>query len=172
MRFGTRLVDSRSVGVSASPAAAFAPIRRIGGTKGWYFADVLWWLRDFMDLLVGGVGMRRGRRNDEALTAGDALHFWRVEAFEPDRRLSLVAEMKVPGRAWLQFEVEPIGAQPDARRSNIHQTAIFDPQDWAVFSTGTRCIPFIAGSLPECFVRSRPERRLNQTQLVKAAKLL
>jgi uncharacterized protein YbjT (DUF2867 family) len=127
VRFGTRLVDSRALSVSASPASAFAPIRRIGGTNGWYFAGLLWWLRGFLDLLVGGVGMRRGRRDAETLTAGDALDFWRVEAFEPDRRMSLVAEMKVPGRAWLQFEVEPIGAQPDSPRSNIHQTAIFDP---------------------------------------------
>jgi uncharacterized protein YbjT (DUF2867 family) len=127
VRFGTRLVDSRTLSVSASPASAFAPIRRIGGTNGWYFAGLLWWLRGFLDLLVGGVGMRRGRRDAETLTAGDALDFWRVEAFEPDRRLSLVAEMKVPGRAWLQFEVEPIGAQPDSQGSNIHQTAIFDP---------------------------------------------
>lgn len=127
VRFGTRLVDSRTLGVSASPAAAFAPIRRIGGANGWYFANVLWWVRGFLDLLVGGVGVRRGRRNAETLTAGDALDFWRVEAFEPDRRLSLVAEMKVPGRAWLQFQVEPIGAQPDSARSNIRQTAIFDP---------------------------------------------
>ena len=90
-------------------------------------------------------------------------------SFEPDRRLSLVVEMKVPGRAWLQFEVEPIGSQTDSQRSNIHQTAISTPQAWAVFSTGTPCIPFIAGFLPECFVRSRPERSLNQAQLVKAA---
>jgi uncharacterized protein YbjT (DUF2867 family) len=127
VRFGTRLVDSRSLSVSASPAAAFAPIRRIGGTNGWYFANALWWLRGFLDLLVGGVGVRRGRRNAETLTVGDALDFWRVEAFEPDHRLSLVAEMKVPGRAWLQFEVEPIGTQSDSQRSKIHQTAIFDP---------------------------------------------
>ncbi len=127
VRFGTRLVDSRSLSVSASSAAAFAPIRRIGGTNGWYFANALWWLRGFLDLLVGGVGVRRGRRNAETLTVGDALDFWRVEAFEPDHRLSLVAEMKVPGRAWLQFEVEPIAVEPGSQRSNIHQTAIFDP---------------------------------------------
>jgi hypothetical protein len=127
LRFGTRLVDSRSLSVSASPAAAFAPIRRIGGTNGWYFANALWWLRGFLDLLVGGVGVRRGRRNAETLTVGDALDFWRVEGFDPNHRLSLVAEMKVPGRAWLRFEVEPIGAQPDSQQSTIHQTAIFDP---------------------------------------------
>ena len=127
VRFGTRLVDSRSLSVSASSAAAFAPIRQIGGTNGWYFANALWWLRGFLDLLVGGVGVRRGRRNAETLIAGDALDFWRVEAFEPDHRLSLVAEMKVPGRAWLQFEVERIALEPGSQRSNIHQTAIFDP---------------------------------------------
>lgn len=127
VRFGTQLVDSRTLRVSVPPAAAFAPIRQIGGTNGWYFADFLWWLRGFLDLLVGGVGMRRGRRNAETLTVGDALDFWRVEAFEPDRRLNLVAEMKVPGRAWLQFEVEPIASQPHSQESNIHQTAIFSP---------------------------------------------
>ena len=127
VRFRTRLVDSRTLRVSASPAAAFAPIRRIGGANGWYFAGVLWWLRGFLDLLVGGVGMRRGRRNTQTLAVGDALDFWRVEAFDPDHRLSLVAEMKVPGRAWLQFEVEPISPQPNSQGSNIRQTAIFDP---------------------------------------------
>src|SRR5579872_5098021 len=100
---------------------------QLGGANGWYFAGVLWWMRGFLDLLVGGVGMRRGRRNAQTLAVGDALDFWRVEAFEPDRRLSLVAEMKVPGRAWLQFEVEPIGAHPNSQGSTIRQTAIFDP---------------------------------------------
>ncbi len=127
VHFGTRLVDSRTLRVSASPAAAFAPIRRIGGSNGWYFATVLWRLRGFLDILAGGVGMRRGRRNPETLTVGDALDFWRVEVFEPDHRLSLVAEMKMPGRAWLQFEVEPTDAGPDFHKSNIRQTAIFDP---------------------------------------------
>jgi len=127
VRFGTRLVDSRTLRVSVTPAAAFAPIRRIGGATGWYFAGFLWTLRGSLDLLVGGVGIRRGRRNSETLAVGDALDFWRVESFEPDRRLSLAAEMKVPGRAWLQFEVEPIRSQPNTEGSNIHQTAIFDP---------------------------------------------
>jgi hypothetical protein len=121
-QFGTRLVDSRSVQVSVPPASAFAPIQRIGGSNGWYFANSLWRLRGFLDLLVGGVGLRRGRRDPHTLAAGDALDFWRVETFEPDRRLGLVAEMKVPGRAWLQFEVEP-----NSRGSVIRQTAIFDP---------------------------------------------
>jgi len=122
VRFGSRLVDSRTLDVPVSPAAAFAPIRRIGGANGWYAADVLWKLRGSLDLLVGGVGMRRGRRNPQTLTVGDALDFWRVEAFEPDHRLRLSAEMKVPGRAWLEFEVQ---ATPHG--STIRQTAIFDP---------------------------------------------
>ena len=67
--------------------------------------------------------MRRGRRNAQTLTVGDTLDFWWVEAFEPDRRLRLAAEMKVSGRAWLQFEVEPTGSQPNPQRSNIRQTA-------------------------------------------------
>lgn len=126
-QFGTRMVDSRTLRVSVSQAAAFAPIRRIGGANGWYFANALWWLRGFIDLLVGGVGLRRGRRNAETLAVGDAVDFWRVEAFEPDRRLRLVAEMKVPGRAWLQFEVELESAKSKFQGSTIRQTALFDP---------------------------------------------
>ena len=122
VRFGTRLVDSRTINVLVPPALAFAPIQRIGGSNGWYFANFLWWFRGFLDLLVGGVGLRRGRRDPHTLAAGDALDFWRVESFEPNRRLSLVAEMKVPGRAWLQFEVES-----NSLGSVIRQTAIFDP---------------------------------------------
>lgn len=122
VQFGTRLVDSRTVRVSVPPALAFAPVRQIGGANGWYFGNFLWWLRGTLDLLVGGVGLRRGRRDPHTLAAGDALDFWRVESFEPDRRLSLAAEMKVPGRAWLQFEVEQ-----KIQGSVIRQTAIFDP---------------------------------------------
>jgi uncharacterized protein YbjT (DUF2867 family) len=122
VRFGTRLVDSRTIQVSVPPALAFAPIQRIGGSNGWYFASFLWQVRGFFDLLCGGVGLRRGRRDPHTVAAGDALDFWRVESFEPNRRLNLVAEMKVPGRAWLQFEVEPT-----SRGSRIRQTAIFDP---------------------------------------------
>ncbi len=127
VQFGTRLVDSRTVQTSASPHSAFAPIQRIGGANGWYFATFLWSIRGFFDLLVGGVGLRRGRRDPHSIAVGDALDFWRVEAFEPDRRLSLAAEMKVPGRAWLHFEVEPLSAESPNQGSTIRQTAIFDP---------------------------------------------
>lgn len=121
-RFGNRLVDSRTRRVAVTPAAAFALIRRLGGQTGWYHGDFLWRLRGWLDLLVGGVGLRRGRRDPDQLRVGDALDCWRVEAIEPDRRLRLVAEMRLPGRAWLEFEVEP-----DGDGARIRQTAIFDP---------------------------------------------
>ena len=121
-RFGRRIVDSRTVDVAVAPEAAFVPIRRIGGEVGWYYGDWLWRLRGFLDLLVGGVGVRRGRRDPERLAVGDTVDFWRVEKVEPDRRLRLAAEMKLPGRAWLEFDVEPL---PSGAR--IRQTAEFDP---------------------------------------------
>lgn len=124
-RYGSRLVDSRTLTIDASPAVAFAPIRCIGGERGWYAWTWLWHVRGFLDLLVGGVGMRRGRRSPTALRVGDTLDFWRVEAIEPDRLLRLRAEMKVPGRAWLEFEVTTDGAT-----STIRQTATFDPAGW------------------------------------------
>jgi uncharacterized protein YbjT (DUF2867 family) len=121
-RFGTRLVDSRTAQVNKPPAVAFKPIQRIGGNTGWYACNFLWRLRGFLDLLAGGVGMRRGRRDPQTIRVGDALDFWRVEAFEPNRRLRLAAEMNLPGRAWLEFEVTG-----DEAASTIRQTAIFDP---------------------------------------------
>jgi uncharacterized protein YbjT (DUF2867 family) len=121
-RFGSRLVDSRAVRVDAPPPVAFEPIERLGGATGWYAADALCRLRGFLDLLVGGVGLRRGRRDPRHLVPGDAVDFWRVEAVEPGRLLRLAAEMRLPGRAWLVFEVEP-----DGPGSVIRQTALFDP---------------------------------------------
>jgi hypothetical protein len=121
-RFGGRLVDRREIRVSVDADQAFVPIARIGGERGWYFGNWLWRIRGAIDLLMGGVGMRRGRRDPDALVVGDALDFWRVEACEPSRRLRLAAEMKLPGRAWLEFDVEPA-----ADGAVIHQTAVFEP---------------------------------------------
>jgi uncharacterized protein YbjT (DUF2867 family) len=124
VRFGTRIVDSREVAVRCSADRAFAPIRRIGGKTGWYYGNWLWHLRGFADRLAGGVGLRRGRRDPEHVLPGEAVDFWRVEAVEQNRRLLLFAEMRLPGRAWLQFEVEPGG---DGGGASIRQTAIYDP---------------------------------------------
>lgn len=122
VRFGSRIVDSRTATVDVPAEAAFAPIQRIGGKNGWYCGNWLWQIRGLLDLLVGGVGLRRGRRDAVDLRVGDAVDFWRVESFEPDRLLRLRAEMKLPGRAWLEFEV----SRQDGE-SVIRQTAIFDP---------------------------------------------
>ena len=122
IRFGNRLVDFRRILVKAPPDVAFATIQRIGGQTGWYYGDWLWQLRGLVDWAVGGVGMSRGRRDPEQLRVGDVIDCWRVEAFDPPRRLTLAAEMRIPGRAWLQFEVEP-----HDEGSLICQTALFDP---------------------------------------------
>jgi uncharacterized protein YbjT (DUF2867 family) len=121
-RFGNRLVDSRTASSALPPESVFAAIRRIGGEQGWYYGNGLWQIRGLLDLLVGGVGMRRGRRDPEQLRVGDTVDCWRVEAIEPNRRLRLFAEMKLPGRAWLEFEVQPTDSG-----SQVRQTAVFDP---------------------------------------------
>lgn len=108
--------------VNVPPDQAFTPIRRIAGRTGWYYGNWLWSLRGFLDLVVGGVGVRRGRSDPVNLRVGEPLDFWRVEVFEPNHRLRLHAEMKLPGRAWLEFEVNPC-----EQGSTIRQTAIFDP---------------------------------------------
>jgi hypothetical protein len=110
--------------VDRPPAVAFRPVERIGGDAGWYYADWLWQIRGALDLLVGGAGLRRGRRDPEAVQPGDALDFWRVESIERPHLLRLRAEMLLPGRAWLQFEVSPA----DGTGSLIRQTAIFEPR--------------------------------------------
>ena len=122
LRFGNRIVDSRCVCLQTSAESAFAPIRRIGGASGWYFGNWLWQIRGFVDLLLGGAGLRRGRRDPEFVEVGDTLDFWRVEEFENNQKLRLRAEMKLPGRAWLEFTVEP-----QDHATLIRQTAIFDP---------------------------------------------
>jgi hypothetical protein len=120
--FGRRLIDSREVTVQAPPVVAFRPIQLIGGEAGWYAFNWLWQLRGLLDLFVGGIGVRRGRSDPHKVRVGDAIDFWRVEAFEPNHRLRLNAEMRLPGRAWLEFEVDG-----DDTSSTIRQTAIFDP---------------------------------------------
>jgi hypothetical protein len=121
--FGRRLVSSRGVRVRRSSASAFDPIRRIGGHTGWYATGWFWRTRGLLDTLRGGVGLRRGRRDHLDLGVGDTVDFWRVERIEHDRLLRLVAEMKLPGRLWLQFEVTP----DTGGGAHIRQTTVFDP---------------------------------------------
>jgi uncharacterized protein YbjT (DUF2867 family) len=117
------IVERRQRSIAASPERVFAEVERLGGAAGWPYANVLWRIRGLIDRVVGGVGMRLGRRDPEHLRVGDALDFWRVEEVRRPELLRLRAEMKVPGRAWLQYEVVP------ARRgSRLIQTAFFEPK--------------------------------------------
>ncbi len=117
------LIDRREVSTEASAASLFQAFISLGGTRGWLYADWLWELRGVLDRLVGGVGMRRGRRSQHSLREGDAVDFWRVEAYEGNRLLRLRAEMRLPGRAWLQFEI----ADGSNERKCLRQTAFFEP---------------------------------------------
>ena len=119
------LIERRQQHVAAAPAAVYRVVTGIGGKRGWPAYDWLWRVRGALDRLVGGVGMRRGRRHPDELREGDALDFWRVEAVEPDRLLHLRAEMKLPGAGWLQFEVKPA---EDADSCELVQTALFAPK--------------------------------------------
>lgn len=120
MREG-RYVDSRTIHAGCPPEAAFDPITCIGGERGWYAYDTLWDLRGFVDILLGGPGHRRGRRDQYALIEGDHLEWWRVETVRAPRLLRLRAEMRMPGDGWLQYELSP-----QDRGTLIRQTAIFD----------------------------------------------
>jgi uncharacterized protein YbjT (DUF2867 family) len=121
-RFGSRIVDSRVVVVEADIKDAFAVIERIGGKTGWYYGNWLWKLRGWMDRAIGGVGHQRGRSDPHNLRPGDTVDWWRVEAIERPNRLLLRAEMKLPGRAWLQFELNNT-----SEGLRIRQTAVYDP---------------------------------------------
>jgi len=121
-RAGFRLTDTRVVGADASPQDCFAAVAGLGGRTGWPPYTWLWRVRGAIDLLLGGVGMRRGRPVGRPLRTGDALDFWRVEVCDQPRRLRLVAEMRLPGRAWLEFDITP-----SATGASIRQTAVFDP---------------------------------------------
>ena len=117
------ILERRSRLVRASAEATYRVVASLGGATGWLCMDWAWRLRGFADRLLGGVGLRRGRRDSREIRVGDAVDFWRVEAVIPDRLLRLRAEMKVPGRAWLEFRIEP----RDAATSSLSQTAYFAP---------------------------------------------
>ncbi|MCD5345017.1 SDR family oxidoreductase [Agromyces sp. S2-1-8] len=119
----TVYTDDRSRETSASVAALWSVIAGIGGENGWYSTPLLWSLRGWADRLVGGVGLARGRRSRTRVAVGDAIDFWRVEACEEERLLRLRAEMKLPGRAWLELRCEPNGGG-----SRYTQRAVYFPK--------------------------------------------
>ncbi|MFE6973166.1 SDR family oxidoreductase [Streptomyces sp. NPDC057682] len=121
---GSLYTDVRVRAVDAPPDALWRVIEGIGGDHGWYSFPLAWAVRGWLDRLVGGVGLRRGRRDTDRLRVGDSLDFWRVEEIEPGRLLRLRAEMRLPGLAWLEMYAEPSGAG----RSRYRQRALFHPR--------------------------------------------
>jgi len=118
---GTVFTDVRAMSSTSTPEQFFAELSTIGGEKGWYGGNFLWKARGVLDQLIGGPGLRRGRK--QVLKAGDALDFWRIEAIEPSRSLRLRAEMRLPGVAWLAWQIEPA-----EEGCSVVQTATFRPR--------------------------------------------
>ena len=130
---GTVLTDERERHVDASAATVYRSVQAIGGETGWYSGEWLWTIRGLMDKVIGGVGMRRGRRSPTELRVGDPLDFWRVEDLVPDRLVRLRAEMKLPGDAWLEWTITPDGddLDPDGRETTgctLRQLARYHPR--------------------------------------------
>ena len=123
---GTAYRDERSVAVDAAASDLWRAVEGIGGERGWYSFPLAWAVRGLMDRLVGGVGLRRGRRDPDRLILGDAVDFWRVEAISRPVLLRLRAEMKLPGQAWLEFAIEMADGTPV-----LHQRAVFIPHGLA-----------------------------------------
>jgi uncharacterized protein YbjT (DUF2867 family) len=131
------LFERHSAQVAANIDDVFAVVCSLGGDAGWPAGNWLWQLRGMMDRMVGGVGMRRGRRHPRELRVGDPVDFWRVEALEEPRLLRLRAEMKLPGAAWLQFELAS-----DADGTTVEQTAFYDPRGLLGYLYWYAVLPF------------------------------
>ncbi len=131
------LVDRYRCSVKVAPDVVFDVICSLGGDAGWPAGNWLWQLRGAMDRVVGGVGMRRGRRHPRDLQLGEPVDFWRVEALEAPHLLRLRAEMKMPGDAWLQFEV-----LPDPAGSRVEQTAFYEPRGFVGYAYWWAVQPF------------------------------
>jgi uncharacterized protein YbjT (DUF2867 family) len=140
---GTVYVDRRQQDVDATPEGLWRVVEAIGGEHGWYSFPLAWSVRGWLDRLIGGAGLRRGRRDPHRLHAGDALDFWRVEEIVPGELLRLRAEMRLPGRAWLELRVEPL--QPSGgHRSRLYQRAVFLPRGLAGHAYWAAVWPFHA----------------------------
>jgi uncharacterized protein YbjT (DUF2867 family) len=119
--------DKRELIVDTPANYLWQAIESIGGDTGWYGADFLWWARGILDRMVGGVGLRRGRRDSDHLRIGESLDFWRVEALEPEKLLRLYAEMILPGKAWLEFSISEVNENGMVRRK-VEQIATYQPR--------------------------------------------
>jgi uncharacterized protein YbjT (DUF2867 family) len=162
---GTVYGDKRSLVMEATADDLWLPIIRLGGATGWYYGNWLWKLRGLMDRMVGGVGLSRGRRHTTDLKPGDALDFWRVSAVEPGKRLLLVAEMKLPGKAILEFTIEQISEA----KVRLIQTARFLPSGltgliywWLV----TPLHNFVFGGMLRGIASAAPRRNDGESKFV------
>jgi uncharacterized protein YbjT (DUF2867 family) len=154
------LIDRRQAIAHASPHSLFDVFTRLGGKRGWLYADGLWELRGVLDRLVGGIGTRRGRRSEDSIRVGDAVDFWRVESYEKDRLLRLRAEMRLPGYAWLQFEALP---GDDVGESRLRQTAFFEPRGFFGYAYWFGVLPFhefIFGNMAKRIAREAEAREI------------
>jgi uncharacterized protein YbjT (DUF2867 family) len=130
---GTVMTDERRVRASAPPEAVFAAVSSIGGTQGYHSVRLLWEIRGVLDKLIGGIGLRRGRRHPHELAVGEVIDFWRVEAIERPNLLRLRAEMKVPGEAWLEFRIDEFeGGSRLIQRARFHPRGLSGRLYWSV----------------------------------------
>ncbi len=132
--------ERRTLLLDAAVTAVFRAYTGIGGARGWLYMDWAWALRGWVDKAIGGVGIRRGRRHPDEIRSGESLDFWRVELVEKDRLMRLRAEMKIPGKAWLQFESMP---QEDGK-TLLTETAYFAPRGFWGFVYWYAMWPFHA----------------------------
>jgi uncharacterized protein YbjT (DUF2867 family) len=129
-----RYRSSYSLLTGKAAPVLFRSICRIGGREGWFYSNWLWRLRGMIDRLLMGVGSARGRRSSSDLRVGDVIDFWRVENLKPDASLLLRAEMKLPGRAWLQFNIDPeTGGNRLAVNAYYQPAGVFGKPYWYVF---------------------------------------
>jgi len=133
------MMERRTLLVDLPADVVYRAYTGIGGERGWLYMDWAWALRGWMDKLIGGVGIRRGRRHPDDILAGESLDFWRVEAVEKNRLLRLRAEMKVPGKAWLQFE-----STPQDGKTLLTETAYYEPRGFFGFVYWYAMWPFHA----------------------------
>ena len=134
------LIDRKERITAATPRQVASVFTQLGGKRGWLYGNALWQLRGLLDRAFGGIGLRRGRRSATDLRLGDAVDFWRVEALEPDRHLRLRAEMKLPGKAWLEFDADRLSDG----RTRLTQTAFFEPRGLFGFLYWYLVFPFHA----------------------------
>lgn len=137
---GTCFTDAREINIHASADTTFNAVCQIGGGHGWYAADTLWRIRGFMDKVLGGPGLRRGRRDPHTIEYGETLDFWRVTDITRPRRLTLLAEMKLPGIAELAFAINPSEHDPQTQR--LTMTARFRPKGLLGLAYWYSVLPF------------------------------